>query len=107
METRELFYHITDGMTNSYMPIILWAIRCNMDVKFIGSGVSVKAILYYITNYITNTMLKAHVAYVALQATRKRIDSKPLLPSSSTQTGKSVVVKCANCDGSRLRCPPC
>ncbi|KAJ7881712.1 hypothetical protein B0H14DRAFT_2299344, partial [Mycena olivaceomarginata] len=27
--------------------------RCNMDIKFIGSGVSAKGISHYITGYIT------------------------------------------------------
>jgi hypothetical protein len=38
-----------------------------MDIKFIGSGASAKAILYYITNYITKSQLKTHVAYTTLE----------------------------------------
>ncbi len=38
-----------------------------MDIKFIGSGASAKAVLYYITDYITKSQLKAHVAYAALE----------------------------------------
>ena len=37
-----------------------------MDIKFIGLGTSVKAILYYITDYITKSQLKVHIAYAAL-----------------------------------------
>jgi len=42
-----------------------------MDIKFIGSGASAKAILYYVTDYITKTQLKTHVAYSAIQAAVK------------------------------------
>ena len=38
-----------------------------MDIKFIGSGTLVKAILYYITDYITKSQLKTHVAFAALK----------------------------------------
>ena len=38
-----------------------------MDIKFIGSGSTAKAITYYITNYITKSQLKTHVAYAALE----------------------------------------
>ncbi|KAJ7438276.1 hypothetical protein B0H11DRAFT_2105103 [Mycena galericulata] len=38
-----------------------------MDIKFIGSGPAAKAILYYITDYITKSQLQAHVAYAALE----------------------------------------
>ncbi|KAJ7645309.1 hypothetical protein B0H17DRAFT_1163871 [Mycena rosella] len=56
-ETGELPLRCLDGL----------AIRCNMDIKFIGSGLAAKAILYYITDYITKTQLQAHVAYAALE----------------------------------------
>ena len=38
-----------------------------LDLKFIGSGESVKAILYYISDYITKSQLKIHVTYAALE----------------------------------------
>ncbi len=38
-----------------------------MDIKFIGSGVSAKAVLYYITDYITKSQLKTHITFVALE----------------------------------------
>ena len=55
-----------DGMVNRYNPTILECLHCNMDIQFVGSGSSAKAVLYYITDYITKTQLKAHVAYSVL-----------------------------------------
>ncbi|KAJ4477728.1 hypothetical protein C8J55DRAFT_536453 [Lentinula edodes] len=65
--TDELNLRCLDGLVNNFNETILHAIRCNMDIKFIGSGASAKAVLYYITNYITKSQLKAHVAYAALE----------------------------------------
>ena len=70
--TGELHMHVTDGLVNNFCETIMQAVRCNMDINFIGSGQSVKAILYYITDYITKTQLKTHIAYGALlSAVRK------------------------------------
>ena len=42
-----------------------------MDIKFIGSGGLAKAALYYITDYISKTQLKAHVTFAALETDEK------------------------------------
>lgn len=55
-----------DGMVNRYNPTILECLCCNMDIQFVGSGGPAKAVLYYITDYITKTQLKTHIAYSAL-----------------------------------------
>ncbi|KAJ7797838.1 hypothetical protein B0H14DRAFT_2618490 [Mycena olivaceomarginata] len=49
------------------------SIRCNMDIKFIGSGASAKGILYYITDYITKSQLKTHVAFSMLELAVKKL----------------------------------
>jgi hypothetical protein len=36
-----------------------------MDIKFIGSGPTAKAVLYYIMDYISKSQLQPHVAYAA------------------------------------------
>jgi hypothetical protein len=61
-ETEERDFPVLDGMVNSYNPTMIGGFSCNMDVKFIGFEVSAKAILYYISDYITKTLLKTHVA---------------------------------------------
>jgi hypothetical protein len=66
-ETGEICLRCLDGMVNNFNSTILQAIQCNMDIKFIGSGASAKAILNYITDYITKFQLKTHIAYAALE----------------------------------------
>ena len=71
--TGELTLRCLDGLVNNFNMTILECIRCNMDIKFVGSGVSAKAILYYITDYITKTQLKTYVAYAALELAVARL----------------------------------
>ncbi|KAJ7685831.1 hypothetical protein B0H17DRAFT_844916, partial [Mycena rosella] len=66
-ETGEFHLRCLDGLVNNFNSTMLQAIRCNMDIKFIGSGPASKAILYYLTDYITKSQLQAHVAYAALE----------------------------------------
>ncbi|KAJ3880111.1 hypothetical protein F5051DRAFT_302377, partial [Lentinula edodes] len=94
-DTGELTMRCLDGLVNNFNETILRAIRCNMDIKFIGSGASAKAVLYYITNYITKSQLKAHVAYAALERAVVKLgtntsDDTPLILRS-----KKLLQKCA------------
>lgn len=50
----------------SYNPVLIFLLQCNNDIKFIGSGEAAKALLYYITDYVTKPSLTAHVGLAAL-----------------------------------------
>ncbi len=43
----ELCLRCMDGLVNNFNDTILRAVRCNMDIKFVGSGASAKAVLLY------------------------------------------------------------
>ncbi|KAJ7476627.1 hypothetical protein FB451DRAFT_1033379, partial [Mycena latifolia] len=67
-----------------------------MDIKFIGSGPAAKAILYYITDYITKSQLQAHVAYAALElAVTKLGDFDPTASDLETRARK-LLQRCAH-----------
>ncbi|KAJ3850145.1 hypothetical protein EV368DRAFT_45899, partial [Lentinula lateritia] len=91
----ELTLRCLDGLVNNFNESILRAIRCNMDIKFIGSGASAKAVLYYITNYITKSQLKAHVAYAALERAVKRLNEQDSGDDPLTVRAKKLLQKCA------------
>ncbi|THV00097.1 hypothetical protein K435DRAFT_619932, partial [Dendrothele bispora CBS 962.96] len=94
-ETGEIALKYSNGLVNSYNDSILQALRCNMDIKFIGSGASAKAILYYITDYITKTQLKAHVAYAALETAIRKLESADVPNDDVSLRAKKVLQKCA------------
>ncbi|KAF7328376.1 ATP-dependent DNA helicase [Mycena venus] len=95
-ETGELTLRCLDGLVNNFNSTMIEAIRCNMDIKFIGSGPAAKAILYYITDYITKTQLQAHVAYAALElAVGKLGEYDPEIDEITTRA-KRLLQKCAH-----------
>ena len=88
LDTGEIDVRQLDGMVDNFNKTILATIHCNMDIKFIGSGESAKAILYYIMDYISKVQLKVHVAYTMLEmAVRKLGEYNP----SDDEDRKSVV----------------
>ncbi|KZT31123.1 hypothetical protein SISSUDRAFT_995501 [Sistotremastrum suecicum HHB10207 ss-3] len=79
-----------DGMINNYNKTTLECVRCNMDVKFIASGPDAKAIMYYITDYVTKSPLSAHASYVALESAVKRLKDKEGTKSTNASNEETV-----------------
>ena len=50
----------------NYNDVIIFLLRANMDIKHVGSGEAAKALIYYITDYITKSSLPTHVGLSAL-----------------------------------------
>ncbi|KIM73508.1 hypothetical protein PILCRDRAFT_26648, partial [Piloderma croceum F 1598] len=95
-ETGEICLRCLDGMVNNFNSTILQAVRCNMDIKFIGSGASAKAILYYITDYITKSQLKTHVAYAALELAVAKLGQYDAHDDDLELRAKRLLQKCAH-----------
>jgi len=84
-----------DGLVNNFNSTILEMMRCNMDIQFMGSGPSTKAVIYYITDYITKAQLKAHVTYAALELAVKKLEEIDVTDDSQTVRAKKLLQKCA------------
>ncbi|KAJ7331466.1 hypothetical protein DFH08DRAFT_916479 [Mycena albidolilacea] len=70
--TGEISLRCLDGPVNNFNETVLEAMRCNMDIKFIGDSV-------HITDYITTSQLETHVAFSMLElAVRKLGEINPL-----------------------------
>ncbi|KZV60816.1 hypothetical protein PENSPDRAFT_678723 [Peniophora sp. CONT] len=94
-EDGDISLRCLDGLVNNFNATMIEAIRCNMDIKFIGSGGSAKAVLHYITDYISKSQLKAHVAYAALElAVQKLSDYNPDDDDIATRA-KRLLQRCA------------
>ncbi len=94
-ESGELLMRHLDGFVNNFNTTMIELIRCNMDIQFLGSGPSTKAVIYYITDYITKAQLKAHVAYTALELAVKKLESSVTVDDLPTVRAKKLLQKCA------------
>ncbi|RPD64415.1 hypothetical protein L226DRAFT_544981 [Lentinus tigrinus ALCF2SS1-7] len=50
----------------NYNDLIIFLIQANMDIKHVGSGEGAKALIYYVTDYITKSALPTHLGLAAL-----------------------------------------
>jgi hypothetical protein len=95
-DTGEITLKCLDGLVNHFNASILEAIRCNMDIKFIGSGPAAKAILYYITDYIMKSNLKTHVTLAAMETVVHKLEVYNPNEDNCTVRAKKMLQKCAH-----------
>jgi hypothetical protein len=94
-ETGDLCLRCLDGLVNNFNSTIIQAVRCNMDIKFIGSGAAAKAMTYYVTDYITKSQLKTHVAFAALESAINKLDHFDPNDDDLTFRAKRLLQRCA------------
>ncbi|KAF8177146.1 hypothetical protein K438DRAFT_1606696, partial [Mycena galopus ATCC 62051] len=61
---------------NCYNRLIIFLLRCNMDVKYVGSGEAAKALVHYVTDYVTKSTLATHIGLSAVEYAIKRNTEK-------------------------------
>ena len=75
----------------NYTDVVVFLMKCNMDIKFIGSGEASKALLYYVTDYITKSTLSLHAGIAALlHAIRKVTERNIENTRTRTQVGPTA-----------------
>jgi hypothetical protein len=90
--------HLHPHISN-YNDILSFLLKCNNDIKFIGSGEDAKATIYYITDYVTKNDLPLHVGMSAFSYVVQTCNS------SVTEHGKSnllLINKCINILGGKI-----
>ncbi|KAF8896008.1 hypothetical protein BD779DRAFT_1433850, partial [Infundibulicybe gibba] len=53
---------------NTFTPVVSYLFRCNTDVTSLRSGTAIKAVLMYVSDYITKVSLKTHVVFDSIRA---------------------------------------
>ncbi|KAH9847116.1 hypothetical protein C2E23DRAFT_697591, partial [Lenzites betulinus] len=97
LQTGDLKLRCLDGLINNFNATLIEALRCNMDLQFIGTGDDAKAVIYYITDYITKSQLKSHIAYASLAlGVKKAMDADNSAEEIDCVTrAKRTLQKCA------------
>lgn len=68
----------------SHSDVVTFLMKCNSDIKFIGSGDAAKAFLVYVTDYVTKPSLQVHVGMAALTyAVQKTYSKMPDIKADS------------------------
>lgn len=97
-ETGSILLRQLHPRINNYNKLIMHLMQCNMDIKYVGSGEAAKALVYYVTDYITKATLPVHaglaaVAY-AIRGNTKLFESNPL--ATQEQRHRNLITKSVN-----------
>jgi hypothetical protein len=67
-ETGALSIRKHEAWINFFTPVLTYIMRCNTDVTCMWSGTALKAVIIYVSDYITKTGLKTHVVFDAIRS---------------------------------------
>ncbi|KAJ3475999.1 hypothetical protein NLI96_g11457 [Meripilus lineatus] len=86
-ENGNLLLRKTEKWINTFSVVITQSLRCNSDVTCLLSGTQVKAVIAYVTDYITKSSLKCHVIFEAI---RTVLDRNPNILNNSKDRGDAA-----------------
>ena len=61
--TKHISVKKREAMLNTFHYVLTYILRCNTDVTSLLSGTAIKAVIAYVTDYITKSSLKTHVMF--------------------------------------------
>ncbi|KZV75924.1 hypothetical protein PENSPDRAFT_570654, partial [Peniophora sp. CONT] len=104
-ETGSILLRRLHPWINNFNDVVLFLLQSNMDIKYIGSGPAAKALVYYITDYITKGTLPMHVGLSAVIASIRKTEGL-YAPGEdatvATAKRRSFLIKCVNAMMGRL-----
>ena len=83
---------------NNFNEWLISACRSNMDIKFIWTGSDAKALVYYITDYVTKSSLAFYDMFALAQQGTKSIEQQRATDGAESAVEKSrkLVLRCYN-----------
>jgi hypothetical protein len=61
-----------EAWLNTFTPLVTYALRCNTDVTSLSSGTAIKAVVLYVSDYITKSTLKTHTIFDSIRSIFQR-----------------------------------
>ena len=88
----------SDPWINNFNDYLIAAVRSNMDTKFIWSGSDAKALVYYVTDYVTKMSLSFHdtLSLVQQNVTSLNNSANQTDHSSVVERSRRLVLRCYN-----------
>lgn len=84
---------------NNFNEYIITACRSNMDIKYIFSGSDAKALVYYITDYVTKSSLSFHDTFSLVLKAVQSIEKHKINDShnlSAEEKSRKLILRCYN-----------
>ncbi|CAF1375645.1 unnamed protein product [Rotaria sordida] len=97
-DTGRISMRRSDPWINNFNEYLIAACRSNMDIKFIWSGSDTKALVYYITDYVTKMTLSFHDTFALVQKSITSImnSSHQTNNENAIEKSRKLVLRCYN-----------
>ncbi|CAF1143003.1 unnamed protein product [Rotaria sordida] len=97
-DTGHISMRRSDAWINNFNEYLIAACRSNMDIKFIWSGSDAKALVYYITDYVTKMSLSFHDTFALVQKSITSFQNSLQQTSkeSAIEKSRKLVLRCYN-----------
>ncbi len=96
LESGALRMRKLDPWLNTYNVTLSYLLRCNSDVTSLLSGTSVRAVIGYVTDYVTKVQLKTYSVFQAVKAVLDKIHDIEATSSGTGQTARRMLTKVVN-----------
>ena len=97
-DTGHISMRRSDPWINNFNEYLIAACRSNMDIKFIWSGSDAKALVYYITDYVTKMSLSFHDTLALVQRSVVSLNNlwDQTDKESAIEKSRKLVLRCYN-----------
>jgi hypothetical protein len=95
-ETGALSIKKHEPWINFFSPVLTYILRCNTDVTCLWSGTALKAVILYVSDYITKTSLKTHVIFEAIRGVFDKNNDVIASSLSEKEKGRKLINKIVN-----------
>ena len=99
LETGEIKLKRLHETINNFNEYIISACRSNMDIKYIFSGSDAKALVYYITDYVTKSSLSFHDTFSLILKAFQYVEKQSgqnVTAMSAEDKSRRLVLRCYN-----------
>ena len=95
-ETEGITMKKEEAQINTYSPIITYLFHCNTDVTCLNYGTAIKAVVLYVSDYITKSALKTHTIFETVKEIFQKNDSFLHSDVDLKEKGRSLISKVVN-----------
>lgn len=102
-ETLSILLRRLHPKISNYNDLALFLFKCNVDIKFVGSGEAAKALVYYVTDYVTKQALPTYLGLDAVSAALTAYEKKMAESGAKSHSNanpddrdRALMVKIAN-----------
>ncbi len=86
----------TEQWMNTFNVVLSYVLRCNSDVTCLLSGTQVRAVIAYVTDYITKTTLTTHAIFETVKAVLDRNTALVTNPDSRGDAARALLTRIVN-----------